>query len=202
MDLPSGFCRVGRAGRVCGATWAVAIAVILAAPGAGAQTADDHGAAAALVGQLEHDAAHAPVTAEAVANAKGALERATRLRTAGDETHAKAADGLALEWAQVGRDLARAADAEASAADARKKAVEAQAQLERTRAQVEEGIAHVGRLQAELGEAESGPKVERTAVEVHAGDKVPRKGAAANKHGPPARPKSPGDKANKAGGAP
>jgi hypothetical protein len=127
--------------------------------------------ATALVGQLEHDTAHAAVTGEAVTNAKAALERATRLRTAGDEVHAKAADGLALEWAQVARDLAKAADAEATAADLRRKAVEAQAQLERERAQVEEGIAHVGRLQAELSEAEKAPKIERTAVEVHEADK-------------------------------
>jgi hypothetical protein len=160
------------------ATWgAIATAGVLAAATAAAQPADEHGAAEALVGQLEHDTAHAAVTGEAVANAKAALERATRLRTAGDEAHAKAADGLALEWAQVARDLAKAADAEATAADLRRKAVDAQAQLERTRAQVEEGIAHVGRLQAELAEAEKGPKIERTAVEVHEGDKGPKKAA-------------------------
>jgi hypothetical protein len=136
-----------------------------------AQPADEHGAAAALVAQLEHDAAHAAVTYEAIAHAKDALERATRLRTAGDEAHAKAADGVALEWAQVARDLAKAADAEATAADLRRKAVDAQAQLERARAQVEEGIAHVGRLRAELAEAEKAPKIERTAVEAHEGDK-------------------------------
>src|SRR5271166_365523 len=110
---------------------------------AGAQSADEHAAAAAIVAQLEHDPPHAPVTAEALQKAKDALERATRLRAAGDEAHAKAADGLALEWAQSGRDLARAADAEATAAELRRKAVDAQALLERTRAQVEEGIAHV-----------------------------------------------------------
>jgi colicin import membrane protein len=191
-----------------GAVFTMGAALVAAsAPGrARAQTADDHGVAAALVAQLEHDAAHAAVTAEAVSQAKGALERATRLRTAGDETHAKAADGLALEWAQVGRDLAKAADAEASAADARKKAVEAQALLERTRAQVEEGIAHVGRLQAELGEAEKGPRVERVAVEVHEGDKGPaKKGGGAGRHGPAAHPKGGadrGDKPSKTGGAP
>jgi hypothetical protein len=138
----------------------------------------DHAAAQALVLQVEHDAGHATVTADAVASAKGALERATRLRAAGDETHARAADGLALEWAQTARDVARAVDAEATAADLRRKAVDAQAQLERTRAQIEEGIAHVGRLRAQLGEVDKAGKVERVAVEVHEGDAPPprRKG--------------------------
>lgn len=166
------------------AAWGAMAACVLAAAGAGAQPADEHGAAAALVAQLEHDAAHAAVTGDAIAHAKDALERATRLRTAGDEAHAKAADGLALEWAQVARDLAKAADAEATAADLRRKAVDAQAQLERTRAQVEEGIAHVGRLRAELAEAEKAPKIERTAVEVHEGDKDDKGGKPRKKEGP------------------
>jgi hypothetical protein len=150
-----------------------------------AQTAGDHATAEGLVQQLEHDTAHAVVTADAVASAKGALERATRLRAAGDEAHAKAADGLALEWAQTGRDLAKAADAEATATELRRKAVDAQALLERTRTQVEEGIAHVGRLRTQLQEAEKAGKVDHAAVEVHEGDPPPprkkgagRKGAA------------------------
>jgi hypothetical protein len=84
----------------------------------------------------------------------------------------------------VARDLAKAADAETAAADLRHKAVAAQEQLERTRALVEEGIARVGRLQAELVEAEHAPRTDRVAVEVHddkggdkAGDKAPKKGA-------------------------
>src|ERR1700677_2098398 len=143
------------------------VAGLLASGSVAAQTADDHAAAEALVQALEHDTAHTVVTADAVSAAKGALERATRLRSAGDEAHAKAADGLALEWAQMGRDLAKAADAEATAAELRRKAVDAQALLERTRAQVEEGIAHVGRLRTQLQDAEKAGKVDRVAVEVH-----------------------------------
>src|SRR5579863_3888422 len=134
-------------------------AAALLAPTAAAQGTGEHAAAEALVHELEQDTAHAAVTVDAVASARGALERATRLRAAGDEAHAKAADGLALEWAQTGRDLAKAADAESTAADMRRKAVDAQAQLERTRAQVEEGIAHVGRLQTQLHEVEKTGKV-------------------------------------------
>jgi hypothetical protein len=102
------------------------------------------------------------------------------MRAAGDETHARAADGLALEWAQIARDVAKAADAEARGAELRHKALDEQAQLERTRAQVEEGIAHVGRLRAQLEEAEHGGRVDRVAVEAHEGDAPParKKGAA------------------------
>jgi hypothetical protein len=164
----------------------MAAAGLLAAAPAAAEADGDHAAAEALVQQLEHDAAHAVVTADAVAAARGALERATRLRAAGDEAHAKAADGLALEWAQTARELSKAADAEATATELRRKAVDAQAQLERTRAQVEEGIAHVGRLQTQLQEAEKTGKVDRTAVEMHEGD------------APPPRKKGPGKKGHDA----
>jgi len=160
---------------------AVVAAGLLAASPARAQAAGDHAAAEALVLQVEHDTAHAAATADARASARDALERATRMRAAGDETHARAADGLALEWAQTARDVARAAEAEARAAELRHKALEAQAQLERARAQVEEGIAHVGRLQAQLQDAEQAGKVDRVAVEAHEGDAPARKKGGAKK---------------------
>jgi hypothetical protein len=189
--------RQGWRRRALGAVGMVAAGLVLAGSAA-AQTADEHAAAEALVQTLEHDTAHTVVTADAVAAAKGALERATRLRSAGDEAHAKAADGLALEWAQMGRDLAKAADAEATAAELRRKAVDAQALLERTRAQVEEGIAHVGRLRTQLQDADKAGKVDRVAVEVHEGDPPPRRKGTGKKGGVQA-----GKKPTKAtGGAP
>lgn len=164
---------------------------------ANAQPADEHAAALALAAQLEHDTAHAAVVGEALAKAKEAIERATRFRAAGDEAHAKAADGLALEWAATGRDLAKAADAEAAAAELRHKAVDAQAQLERTRALVEEGLARVGRLHAQLQEAEKAAKPDRVAVEVHDGEPPPKK------RGLPKKGATEGTKAPpKTGGAP
>jgi hypothetical protein len=152
------------------------IAGLLASAVASAQPADEHQAAADIVKQLEGDATHQAVTADAVLEAKNALERATRLRVAGDEAHAKAADGLALEWAETGRDVARAADAEGKAADLRQKALDAQAQLERARSLVEEAIASLGRLQAELDQASAhaGQKTDHTAIEVHDGDPPPK----------------------------
>ena len=128
----------------------VAVAFAL---GHAALGADDHESAAALLLQIEQDAVHRPTTADAAAHGREALERAGRLRGAGDEAHAKAADGLALEWAETARDLVRAADLETAGMNLRRKAVDAQARLERTRTLVEEGIARVGRLGAELDEA-------------------------------------------------
>jgi hypothetical protein len=121
-----------------------------------AQGSDDHAVASALVLKLEQDASQASVIATSIAGAKQALERATKLRGAGDEGHAKTADGLAREWAETARDLARAADAEAKASELRRKALDAQAKLERSRALVEEAIARAGRLRAELEAASRG----------------------------------------------
>ncbi len=109
------------------------------------------------------------VTVDAVARATEALEQATRFRAAGDEAHAKAAEGLAREWAETARDLALAASAERQAEDRKRQAMEAQAQLERTRALVEDGIARLGRLHAEL----DAPAKAATAVEVHEGQAKP-----------------------------
>jgi hypothetical protein len=92
----------------------------------------------------------AAVTAEAIENADEALERATRLRAAGDPSHAKIADGLAQEWAETARDAALAAAAERLADDRKRQALQAQAQLQRTKALVEESIARLGRLRAAL----------------------------------------------------
>jgi hypothetical protein len=136
--------------------------------------ADDGSAARDLVQQLGADEAHAAVVADPLGHAREALERGTRLRESGDEAHAKAADGLALEWAETARDLVRAADAEREAASRRHAVMDKLAQVERARALVEADLAHVGRLRKEIADA-AGPgaprraDAERTAVEVHDG---------------------------------
>jgi hypothetical protein len=162
-----------------------------------AQGPDDRSVAETLVKQLEQDAAHKGVLADALRQAKDALEHAIRMRAAGDESHAKAAEGLAREWAETGRDLARAAAAEASAAELRQKALDAQARLERERSAVEEGIARVGRLTAELGHAEHPPSQDHIAVEAHEGDAPakkapPKKGAKPDEKKKPAKPATAG----------
>jgi hypothetical protein len=158
--------------------------------------ADDGAAARDLVTALASDTAHAALVAEPLGRAREAIERATRLRESGDETRGKAADGLALEWAETARDLARAADAERAAADRRRQAMAKQAQVERARALVEADLAHVGRLRKEIEDAGGpgrprGADADRTAVEVHDGQ-TPR--SAAKK--PPKKPADPdpGDK--------
>jgi hypothetical protein len=148
-----------------------------------AQPADEHATAEALLAELQASP-HATATTDSVRLAREALERATRLRVAGDEPHAKAADGVALEWAETARDIVRAADAESSAAELRRKAIEAQAQLDRSRALVEEAIASIGRLRAELEQMRGAPHADHAAVEVHDGDPLPKRKGAAKKAAP------------------
>ncbi|HEV3190993.1 MAG TPA: hypothetical protein VGY54_10875 [Polyangiaceae bacterium] len=154
------------------ATAPAAILLLSTPPEAQAQ-GDDHTIAQTLVTSLEHDSAHASVLAEPIARAHDALEQATRLRTVGDEAHARAADGLAREWAETGRDLARASDAEQQAADLQKKALESQARLSRTRTLVEEAIARVGRLSAEIAQANRAGSEPRSAREIPSKPKNP-----------------------------
>jgi len=178
-----------------GAAAGLATACLAVVTPARAQPTDSHAAAEALVGQLGADA-RAQLATDAVGQARAALERATRMRATGDERHAKAADELALEWAQMARDLLRAVEGETAAADVRKRSVDAQAQLERTRAAVEEGIARVGRLRAELAEAEAGARDRRPAVEVHDGEpakKKPDDAARKKPAGPKKKPQPTGD---------
>jgi hypothetical protein len=156
-----------------------AAASCFVASGAWAQ-AGDRDVALAIVDELGKDAGRQALVAEPLDLARRAIERAIRLRAVGDEAHAKAADGLAREWAEMARDLVRAADAEEKAAAVRRKALDEQVQFERTRALVYEGIARVGRLKAELDEAQKTAagdvKPDRHAVEVHDGDPKPPKG--------------------------
>jgi hypothetical protein len=138
------------------ASLALAAGVLaLQAPERTARADDDRAAAQSLIAS---GAALGPanVTGPALSAANDAIERATRLRAAGDETHARVADGLAREWAETARDLASAAAAEKMAEDRKRQAIQARAQLQRTKALVEEGIARLGRLRAEL-DAASGP---------------------------------------------
>jgi hypothetical protein len=165
---------------------------------AGNARADDGAAARGLVLDLGADTVHAALIAEPLGRAREALERAMRLRESGDEARAKAADGLALEWAETARDLAHAADAERTAADRRREALAKLAQVERARALVEADLAHVGRLRKEIEDAAGagrtrGAEADRTAVEVHDGQE-PKPAAKKSTKRPVADPTGPGDK--------
>src|SRR5215467_12093053 len=133
---------------------ALAVAALAAVPYALAQGGDDRAATQAILAQLDRDSAHKTLLADPLRRAHDALERATRMRNAGDEAHARIADGLARQWAEAARDLVRAADAENHASDARRDALDAGAQAERERALLEEALARAGRLRAQIGEAE------------------------------------------------
>ncbi len=146
--------RSGRKGlpSLAGLTGLVGLGVLALAATA---RADDRAVAEAIVARLQADEASAATTAEALAHARDALQRADRLRGVRDEAHARLADGLARDWAEAAEAIVRAAESEARAAAVVQNATDEQTKVERTRALVEEGVARVGRLRAQLDEAEA-----------------------------------------------
>jgi hypothetical protein len=161
--------------------WLVAAAVglLLSVTAAGLAAQGDRAAAQALIAELGRDPTHRAVVADSLARAEDALERGARMRVAGDESRANEADALARQWAETGRDLLRASDAETRANDIRKKALETEAQVAKTREIVEDLIARTGRLRAQIAVTQQDGGAPRTAVEVHDGERAPSK--------PPAR---------------
>ncbi|MEI7891759.1 MAG: hypothetical protein WCI05_01630 [Myxococcales bacterium] len=139
------------------------LASLLVGPVTLAADADDKQTALALLADVAKQEAARSATASAVARAKAALERADRMRASGDYPHASLADGLARSWAEVARDLARAVGAERRASKARQATLDASVQQERERALVEDGIARIGRLKAQIEEANRHPSA-RTAT--------------------------------------
>jgi hypothetical protein len=142
----------------------IALAALVGLGIAATAHGDDRATAEALLAPIEHDATHLAIAADAVKQARAALEQATRMRDANDEARARLAESLGRHWAQVARDLARAADAEQAASRARVAADDAGASADRERSLLEEAIARQGRLRAELDgldRAKQGP--DRTA---------------------------------------
>jgi hypothetical protein len=122
--------------------------------------ADDRSVTAAILADLDRDVAHKAMTADSVRRSREALERGSRMRQSGDEVHAKIADGIAREWAEIGRDLVRTTDSEKKAFDARRDATDAGAYAERERALLEEALAQNGRLRTQLEAVERERKEE------------------------------------------
>ncbi len=91
--------------------------------------------------------------------AKKALARAEGARKSGDVPHAELLEGLAREWAETARDLARAAAVEADAGALETAAAQANLRAEKARALLEEAISRRGRAEAELEKlsANAGP---------------------------------------------
>jgi hypothetical protein len=131
---------------VVGGVWA---AVALAAG------ADDRSQTEAGIASLESNPHTKELCSDLIAKARLALERGRRMRTAGDDRHARGAEGLAREWVRVAQELARADEIESNAASARTLAADAGAHVERERATLEQQLAENGRLQAELAKVEA-----------------------------------------------
>jgi hypothetical protein len=141
------------------------------------------------------------VTAEMIVRSRAALDRAAKLRAAGDEPHARHADGLAKTWADAAREVLRAVDVEEKAQAARRSATDAGVVAERERALLEEGIAQSGRLKAQLEtterEAKEQPARTSAAANSDTDGGAPRPRAPRT---PPAAPAAPGPASARDGG--
>lgn len=127
------------------------------------------------------------------ARARAALERGKRMRSAGDDAHARLADSLARTWAEAARDVARATVVEESAAAARRGATDAGAIADREHALLEEAIAQGGRLRAQLDAMERDSKEPARAsapASTHAATRASTKPAIATDGGAPSTGKA------------
>ena len=145
-------------------------AVALAAP-------DDRAVAESLLKEVEASPKK-DVAKEMVARSRAAFERSAKLRSGGDETRARLADGLARTWAESARDVLRAIDVEERSQAARRAATDAGAQAERERALLEEGIAQTGRIRAQVEAAERETKEQPARTSMQATADSPDGGAA------------------------
>ncbi len=98
--------------------------------------------------------AHARLAREPLENVASVLRRADDARAAGDHEHAALLEAVALEWAESGRDLVRAAEAEAEADELSTRASELEERLVRARALLEQTVARRGRARARLEQLE------------------------------------------------
>jgi hypothetical protein len=173
---------------------ALALLTCLAAGAVAAAAGDDRAAAEAALKDAE-GSPRKDVAAELLRRGHAALDRGARLRSSGDEAHAKLADAVARSWAEAARDVTRAAVVEASAAAARNAATDAGAIADRERALLEEAIAQTGRVHAQLEAAEHERKEQpaRTSTAAASSDAGVRA---------PATPKPAPKAASKDGGAP
>jgi hypothetical protein len=138
--------------------------------------------------------AHAEaVSHEPIESAKRALQRAHGARSSGDARHAQMLDALALQWAEMARDLERASAVEQTAATTGKESKEAEIQVERARALLEETQARRGRAEAELQRVEAQAREQEAAAKN--AEQTRLQAAASGKKGPsptPAKPKPKG----------
>lgn len=148
---------------------ALGFALVIAIGAVAFAQGDDRSAAESILKELEASP-NKDVAGEMIGRAKTALDRGARMRSAGDETHARVADSVARTWAEAARDIMRAVDVEERAATARRSATDAGTQADRERALLEEAIAQSGRVRAQLDALEREGKVEPAKTSLQGAD--------------------------------
>jgi hypothetical protein len=154
-----------RSALALGAVVAVVTTGALASLGAG----DDRSAAEAAIKNLTAIPAHAKLANEPLTRATNSLRRAADARVAGDHAHGARLEGVGREWAETGRDLVRAAEAERQAHELYSKAAALETKAVRGRALLEETMARRERAREKLQQLE--PKPEEKPSEKAAADK-------------------------------
>ena len=178
---------------------AVALLVggVVVAPLAFAKTEADRAEIQRGVDELEKDPDKRALAREPLSKCRAALDRAARMRAAGDEAHARVADTVAQAWLDAARELVRTAEIEATSQKAQADASAAGKQVERARALVEEAMMQNGRVRAQLEAAEREAKEKespaRTTVVSDAGAPAPKAPPSAAP-APKAAPKKDGKK--------
>jgi hypothetical protein len=144
---------------VLAAAVAVAVALVVASRLAMASfgAGGDRSAAEAAINSLTSVPAHAKLAREPLTRAQHALRRAADARVGGDHAHGTRLEGVAREWAETGRDLVRAAEAERQALALFAKASELETKAIRGRALLEETMARRERAREKLQQLE-GPQ--------------------------------------------
>ena len=135
------------------------VVVAVATTGALASLAagDDRAAAEIAIKNLTAVPAHAKLAAEPLDRAQNALRRASDARIAGDHGHGAQLEGVGREWAETGRDLVRAAEAERKALELYAKATALETKVVRGRALLEETMARRERAREKLQQLEGKP---------------------------------------------
>lgn len=121
-----------------------------------AATSDAGEQAKRTIDSIAADPQQKKLTAQPLAQARQALERASDARKAGDADHARLLDELALEWAQTAGDLVHTSKLEQESAKLEKEASEVEAKAVRALAIIEEAVARRGRVQQELDQQTAG----------------------------------------------
>jgi colicin import membrane protein len=106
--------------------------------------------AEALLVQLEAIPEDRALAKDLIARSRRALERSRKARAASDHRHGAELEALALELAETGRDLVRAAKAERALSEIEGKTRELEARAVRARALVEQTVARRGRASEQL----------------------------------------------------